>query len=165
MSTHFGRGLSPFNVEAMAFEAGRIRLNRIEQLMAQEVDFAIETTLSTRSYMQTIRRAQQIGYSVNLYYFWIPSADVSKERVAMRVSLGGHNIPSDVIERRYERSVATLIKLYIPISNHFAVFNNAGVIPEMIVTGGMDIGTYVLNKNGWEIIVNYEHNSGKIDTN
>lgn len=115
------RGLSPFNVESVAFEAGRIMLQRIEQLMAQGVDLAIETTQSTRSYVQTIRRAQQIGYTVSLYYFWIPSAEVSKERVAIRVSKGGHNIPPEVIERRYGRSVFNLINLYTPICDYFTV--------------------------------------------
>jgi predicted ABC-type ATPase len=158
------RGLSPFNVESVAFEAGRIMLQRIEQLMAHGVDFAIETTLSTRSYVQTIRRAQKMGYVVSLYYFWIPSAEVSKERVAMRVSRGGHNIPTDVIERRYGRSMFNLANLYMPVCEHFAVFNNAGIIPEMVATGGIDIEIVVLNEDIWKTILSYETKSGEVDT-
>ena len=158
------RGLSPFNVEAVAFEAGRIMLQRIDHLMGQGVDLAIETTLSTRSYVQTIRRAQKMGYFVSLYYFWIPSAEVSKERVAMRVSRGGHNIPPDVIERRYGRSMFNLANLYMPVCDHFAVFNNAGVVPDMVATGGSDIEFVVLNKDIWKTILSYESKSGKVDS-
>lgn len=155
------RGLSPFNVESVAFEAGRIMLQRIEQLMRQNVDFAIETTLSTRSYVNTIRRAQQDGYTVSLYYFWIPSADMSKERVALRVSKGGHNIPPDVIERRYSRSVTNLTNLYCPVCDYFAVFNNADTIPEMIAAGGMHLETDVFDKNIWVTILNHDYGSDK----
>ena len=158
------RGLSPFNVESVAFEAGRIMLQRIDYLMRQGVDFAIETTLSTRSYVQTIRRAQNMGYVVSLYYFWIPSAEVSKERVAMRVFRGGHNIPSDIVERRYGRSLFNLVNLYMPICGHFAIFNNAGIVPEMVATGGMDIEIVVLNKDIWETILKYESKSGEADS-
>ncbi|GAB4051599.1 zeta toxin family protein [Spirosoma litoris] len=155
------RGLSPFNVEAVAFEAARIMLQRIEQLMSQGVDFAIETTLSTRSYVQTIRRAQQLDYSVSLYYFWIPSAEVSKERVAMRVSRGGHNIPADVIERRYARSLVNLTKLYIPVCDYVVIFNNAGIVSDLIATGGIDSEMLVLNKDIWEAIRNHGNKSDK----
>ena len=150
------RGLSPFNVESVAFEAGRLMLQRIEHLIGQEKDFAIETTLSTRSYVSMIRRVQQIGYTVSLYYFWIPSADVSKARVAQRVSRGGHNIPPDVIERRYGRSVENLVKRYAPICDIFTVFNNAGPVPEEVASGGMYLETEVLNSDIWKIIQAYE---------
>lgn len=150
------RGLSPFNVEAVAFEAGRLMLQRIDHLMLHEIDFAIETTLATRSYIQLIRRAQQIGYTVSLYYFWIPSAEVSKARVAQRVSKGGHTIPPDVIERRYGRSMENLVKRYIPVCNFFTVFSNAGVVPEEVASGGMYLETEVLNSEIWKIIQNYE---------
>lgn len=158
------RGISPFNVEAVAFEAARIMLQRIKLLMNQGVDLAIETTLSTRSYVQTIRHAQQMGYSVSLYYFWIPSAEVSKERVAIRVLRGGHNIPTEVIERRYGRSIANLTKLYIPVCDYFTIFNNAGIVSEMVATGGMNSETYVFNKDIWETILNDEHNPVKDKT-
>lgn len=158
------RGLSPFNVEAVAFEAGRIMLKRIDQLMSQGVDFAIETTLSTRSYVQTVKRAQQIGYAVSLYYFWIPSVEVSKERVAMRVSRGGHNIPPEVIERRYSRSVSNLTSLYIPICDYFAVLDNAEMLPKLIASGEMHYETEVLEHESWTTILSYENNTDKTNT-
>jgi len=151
------RGLSPFNVESVAFEAGRLMLKRIDYLLEQQVDFALETTLSTRSYVSLIRRAQQAGYTVGLYYFWIPSADVSKARVAQRVSRGGHNIPPDVIERRYSRSVWNLTNLYTPVCDSFTVFDNSQTETKLVSTGGMYQPIDVLEEETWLTILNHEH--------
>lgn len=49
-------GLSPFNPESVALEAGRLMLQRINSLLEEKVDFAFETTLSTRSYASFIKR-------------------------------------------------------------------------------------------------------------
>ncbi|MBO9566302.1 MAG: zeta toxin family protein [Niastella sp.] len=88
-------GLSPFNPDNVALEAGRIMLQRINQLMNEKIDFAFETTLATRSYVQLIKRAQEIGYEVTLLFFWLNSPEIAVERVAKRVSKGGHHIPGD----------------------------------------------------------------------
>ena len=153
------RGLSPFNVESVAFEAGRLMLQRIDYLLEKGISFTIETTLSTRSYVQLIRRAQQMGYVVGLYYFWIPSAAMSKERVALRVLKGGHNIPPNVIERRYGRSVENLVKRYISVCDYFTIFNNATSVTVEVASGGMYLETDVLNREIWETIQNYEDNN------
>ncbi len=150
------RGLSPFNVESVAFEAGRLMLQRIDYLMKQGVDFALETTLSTRSYVQTVQRARKAGYVVSLYYVWIPSAEVSKIRVAQRVARGGHNIPSDVIERRYGRSLTNLVNLYMPICDYFTVIDNAGTMPGIVATGGIELENDVFDNEIWQVIQTYE---------
>ncbi len=85
-------GLSPFNPESVALEAGHIMLNRIDFLMQTGQDFAIETTLATRSYVDLIKRARKIGYKATLVYFWLSSPEEAKHRVALRVSKGGHHI-------------------------------------------------------------------------
>ncbi|MDE6042961.1 MAG: zeta toxin family protein, partial [Muribaculaceae bacterium] len=87
------KGLSPFNPESVAIEAGRLMLERIESLISQNKTFAIETTLSTRSYSRLVKRAQSLGYEVTLLFFWLPSPEMAVERVAKRVREGGHNIP------------------------------------------------------------------------
>lgn len=110
-------GLSPFNPEGVAVEAGRLMLSRIDELLRAKVDFAIETTLATRSYLSLVKRAQSLGYKVTLLYIWLDSPRTAKERVAARVVKGGHNIPEDVIERRYYRGIFNLINLFIPVVN------------------------------------------------
>ena len=96
------RGLSPFNPESMAIEAGRLMLQRIDELLKSRQNFSIETTLATRSYTRLVRRAQEQGYKVNLIYFWLSSPDLAIQRVAQRVRNGGHNIPKEVVIRRYQ---------------------------------------------------------------
>ena len=103
------RGLSPFQPERVSFEAGRIMLNRIDELLKENESFAFETTLSTRSYKNTVEYAKQNGYTVTLLFFWLQNIELAKERVRIRVSEGGHNIEPDVIERRYIRRNQKLI--------------------------------------------------------
>ena len=145
-------GLSPFNVESVAFEAGRIMLHRIDTLMAEKADFAFETTLSTRSYVSLVRRAQQQGYRVTLAYFWLYSYHVAIERVAKRVSKGGHHIPSEVIERRYYRGIKNLFDLYIPICDDWAVLDNMRLYPQTIAQGKRSFELTIKNPDLWETI-------------
>ena len=119
------RGLSPFAPETVAVQAGRIMLKRIEELLPQRVDFAIETTLSTRSYVQLVHRAQALGYKVHLIFFFLENEEQAIQRVAQRVSNGGHNIPEDDIRRRFKRGIYNLIHLYMPICDSVLVYNNA----------------------------------------
>jgi predicted ABC-type ATPase len=113
------RGLSPFQPDKVDFEAGRIMLNRINQLFNEGKSFAIETTLATKIYKSKIEQAKLNGYKVTLLYFWLESIDLAKERVRNRVQEGGHNIPEHVIERRYISGLKNLFNIYLPILRSF----------------------------------------------
>ena len=91
------RGLSPFNPSSVAIKAGRLMLERINELLTNNKSFAFETTLATRSFNNLIYKAQENDYSVNLIYFWLHSSDLAIERVKDRVSKGGHSIPVNTI--------------------------------------------------------------------
>ncbi|MBQ9602366.1 MAG: zeta toxin family protein [Paludibacteraceae bacterium] len=118
------RGLSPFAPATVSFQAGRIMLQRIDELLPQKVDFAIETTLSTRSYVHLVRRAQTIGYKVHLIFFFLENEEQAIARVAQRVMNGGHGIPEEDIRRRFTRGIYNLINLYMPICDSVLVYNN-----------------------------------------
>ena len=118
------RGLSPFAPETVAIQAGRIMLLRIEELLPQKVDFAIETTLSTRSYVSLVKRAQKLGYKVHLIFFYLENEEQAIQRVAQRVSQGGHNIPEEDIRRRFKRGLHNLLHLYEPICDNVHILNN-----------------------------------------
>jgi len=105
-------GLSPFHPERQAAAAARLFLQEVEARIARREDFAIETTLSGRSYLKLIERLRADGWTVELYYLVLPSVEVSKTRVAERVSHGGHNIPAADIERRFPRSLRNLLESY-----------------------------------------------------
>ncbi len=119
------RGLSPFQPEKVSVEAGKIMLNRINELLDKEEDFAFETTLSARSYTHTILKAQEKNYTVTLVFFWLNNVELAKQRVKMRVSEGGHFIPDDVIERRYVAGIKNLFELYLPICDIVTVYDNS----------------------------------------
>jgi predicted ABC-type ATPase len=137
------RGLSPFQPEKVAIQAGRIMLGRIKDLLNHHVDFAFETTLASRSYMNFIHEAQSKGYFVTLVYFWLNSPELAIERVKTRVVSGGHNIPTDTIQRRYRAGLENLLKLYLPLSNYWMIIDNSEppfkIIAEGFKTENIDI--------------------------
>ena len=106
------KGLSPFNPESTSILAGRLMLNRIRSLLSKGKNFAFETTLSTRSYTKFVEQAKHSGYSVTLLFLWLNSEDLAVKRVQVRVKEGGHNIPEDVIRRRYQNGLSNFFKLY-----------------------------------------------------
>ena len=154
------KGLSPFNPESVAIEAGRLMLQRMDDLLSEGSDFAFETTLSTRSYVKFIERAQAKGYFVALLYFWLPTPEQAIERVATRVREGGHNIPSDVIRRRYANGIKNLTALYIPLCNYWAIYDNSSADEQIriIALGGKDITTHIEDTLSYKTIADYERN-------
>ena len=119
------KGLSPFQPESVSFQAGRIMIERIEELLNSGVDFAFETTLTTLSYLNTIRVAKEKGYSVTLLYFWLNDVDLAIERVKTRVIEGGHNIPEETIRRRYFRGAYNLTNKFAVLCDYWIVINNS----------------------------------------
>lgn len=146
-------GLSPFNVESVAFEAGRIMLERINQLMEEKEDFAFETTLATRSYVSLIKKARTKRYKIMLLYFWLASPDFAKQRVAKRVSWGGHHIPDEVVESRYHRGISNLQNLYVPIVDNWMVIDNMNPEPNIIARGAGKEDKMILNSEPWNILL------------
>lgn len=99
-------------------------LNRLAELANQRVDFAFETTLSTRSFAPLISGWKLSGYRFALVYVWVPASDVSVARVATRVEEGGHDVPVVTIRRRYDRSLGNLFELYLPLADFWQVMDN-----------------------------------------
>ncbi len=119
------RGLSPFQPENVAFESGRIMINRINELIFEQETFAFETTLATRSYRNKILKAKKKGYNVTLLFFWLSNVNLAIERVKIRVKEGGHNIPEETIERRYFNGIYNLFNIYLPIIDGALIFDNS----------------------------------------
>jgi predicted ABC-type ATPase len=146
-------GLAPDDPESVALYAGRLMLQKINDLLLDGGDFAFETTLSTRSYVSFIHKAKRLGYRVSLVYIWLSSPDQAKERVAIRVKHGGHNIPTDVIERRYYKGIYNLFNLFIPLCDYWVV--GESTLPDMnvIASGSLDIEINIKNADIWDRIV------------
>ena len=139
------KGLSPFQPEKVAFEAGRIMLNRINELLANNQNFAFETTLATKIYKSKIRKAQRNGYTVTLLFFWLQNIELAKERVKTRVAEGGHNITPDVIERRYVKGIRNLFDIYMPIVDGAFIFDNSNGKHELLVQKTVDGQLTIIN--------------------
>lgn len=137
------KGVSPFQPEKVAFEAGRIMLNRINDLLAGDQCFAFETTLATRSYKAKIEEAKLKGYRATMIFFWLDNVELAKDRVAIRVSEGGHNIEPDVIERRYLKGIKNLFDIYLPIIDVALIFDNSSgnhqLMAQKMLDGSMNV--------------------------
>lgn len=131
-------GLSPFNPEIAAIKAGRLMLEQIDFLAELRRDFAIETTLSGKTYLRLLQRLKDDGYRITMYFLWLESAEIAIERVARRVARGGHHIPDAVVRRRYGRGVANLLKCYRPLVDDWAIWNNSNDSPKLVAKGNAD---------------------------
>lgn len=149
------KGLSPFQPEKVSFEAGRIMLNRISDLVAQNENFAFETTLSTRSYKNRILDAKKKNYNVTLLFFWLKNPELAKERVKTRVHEGGHNIPEDVIERRYYKGINNLFEIYLSIVDQALLFDNSEGMPDLIAEISASEELHILNETKFNELKSY----------
>jgi predicted ABC-type ATPase len=149
------KGLSPFQPEKVSFEAGRIMLNRIRELLCDNESFAFETTLSTRSYKMKVAEAQNKGYSVTLLFFWLQNIELAEMRVQIRVSEGGHNIEPDVIKRRYIKGIKNLFDIYLPIVNGAFIFDNSEGQHELIADKQIGSELNIINNLKFNLLKSY----------
>ncbi|MBI1645687.1 zeta toxin family protein [Capnocytophaga sp. 051621] len=148
------KGLSPFQPESVAMQAGRIMLARMDELLQKGETFAFETTLATKSYKQKIEWAQANGYEVTLLFFWLRNVTMAKERVAQRVAEGGHSIPSQTIERRYHNGITNLFAIYIDMVDICYIFDNSEGRKELIAQKERHKGIIIYNNDKFNLMKN-----------
>lgn len=148
------QGLSGLHPERMAIQAGRIMLKRIRALAEQRVNFAFETTLSTRSFAPWLASIIERGYELHLNYIWVPAPDLSIARVSERVRQGGHHVPADIIRRRYHKSIDNFFTLYRPLATSWVFYDNSGSRGLRPVAAGKGLRTEeILDPDIWNIIM------------
>jgi predicted ABC-type ATPase len=150
--------LNPEFPESVAFQAGRIMLERVDVLLSEKSSFALETTLATKSYVGLTKKAQSLGYEVVLMYFWLESYDIALKRVAKRVREGGHFIPDEDVKRRYEGGIRNLVDLFIPVVNHWSVHDNSDYnlgTPKLIARDEKDGLITIVQPEIWTKIQSY----------
>lgn len=139
-------GISPLDSLAVQFDAGKMFLNELHKNIKKRVDFAFETTLAGRSYINLLKELKSNGWHIVLFFLWIPDADFSRDRVRQRVQDGGHDIPEDAIYRRYPRIMYNLIHDYMPLCSKISCYDNSN--PEPILVFEQDEnGHDILNKD------------------
>ena len=125
-------GLSPFSPSAVNIKAGKLLLGQVKEFIHQKADFAFESTLSGRSYVSLMKDVKRKGYSVTIFFLWIPDVKLARERIKQRVKDGGHDVPFEDVKRRFQRSRINFLKLYEPLCNSWILFDNASAKPEEI---------------------------------
>lgn len=126
------QGVSPFAPERAAIKAGRLMLEQIREFAQQNVDFGFETTLSGMSYLTMLRSLQADGYAVHLFYLWVPTVQLAVSRVRARVLRGGHDIATEVVRRRFSRSIGNFFTQYQELADSWIFFDNSGATPKII---------------------------------
>ena len=134
-SDEFAKSLAPFHPETAYIKASRYMLEKTQYLFGRREDFCIETTLATRSLLKIVRRAQEQGYFVTVVYLWIASPEHAIQRVASRVSAGGHDVPEEIIRRRYYVGLQYFFNDYAPLCDKWILVDNTVSAYEIIAEG------------------------------
>jgi predicted ABC-type ATPase len=113
-------------------------LNEIRESLNRHETFALESTLSGRTYIRTFKRALSFGYELELHYLWLSNVEQAMARVRRRVRMGGHNVPVADICRRFKRSLTHLIEDYLPIATRWAIWDNRGLPAKRMATSATD---------------------------
>lgn len=130
------QGLSAFKPEMTAFQSGRIMLERLYYLAKKRVDFAFETTLASRTFAPWIKELKTAGYDFHMIFLYLPDEEFAVARVADRVSMGGHNVPEEIIRRRYTAGLQNFFNLYQPLADVWRFYDNSSAsIPKLIASG------------------------------
>lgn len=164
-SDEFAKSLSPFDPSLVSLKASRYMLMKIKYLLSKRVDFVIETTLATRSLTKIINEAHDLGYEVTLLYFWLNSVELAIKRVKNRVENGGHNIPEDVIRRRYVTGVKYFFDIYAPMCDRWVLADNSRS-PFVVIAEGTKDSIQIKDDDKYATIrniCNTEESSGGTD--
>jgi predicted ABC-type ATPase len=132
------RGLSPLDPSAGAIKAGRLLLSEVRESIDRHETFALESTLSGRTYVRILKHALSLGFELELHYLWLSDVAQAIARVRRRVRLGGHNVPTTDIRRRFKRSLNHLIDDYLPLATRWAIWDNRGLPAKRLATSATD---------------------------
>jgi predicted ABC-type ATPase len=125
-------GLSPLQPDLAARQAGRLVLTELSRLVKARENFAFESTLSGRTYLQLLKRWKTAGYRIEIVFLSLPSVHLALQRIAARVHQGGHNVPRADVIRRFARSWDNFLNLYSPLAHTWSVYDNSGSTPLLL---------------------------------
>lgn len=151
-SDEFAKSLAPFHPESAYITASRYMLRKSQYLFEKREDFCIETTLATRSLIKMVRSAQGQGYFVTVVYLWLRDPEIAIQRVAARVEAGGHDVPPDVIRRRYYAGLQYFFDTYAPVCDKWILVDNSET-QFNIVAEGTRKGTTVRDVDLYQQII------------
>ena len=148
------QGLSPVDIRLSAIKAGKLALTRIAELIAVRESFGFESTLSGRGHLKLLAEAKKAGYSIALYYLWMPQAALLPVRIRHRVLDGGHDVPRDDVMRRYARSRENF-RMYAALADKIFVFDGTATVLKLLYRKNGAVAEYdaekvaEMRKGGW----------------
>ncbi len=119
------QGLSPFQPSLAHFQAGRIMVKLIREYVRRGESFAFETTLSGLNYSRWIPHWREQGYHVTLVFLWLTSPEIALERIRQRVKEGGHDVPENVVRRRFRSGWSNFRLIYSRLVDEVVVYDNS----------------------------------------
>jgi predicted ABC-type ATPase len=131
------RGISPLKPSAGAVRAARLLLAQVDECLRHRETFALESTLSGKTYIRLFQRARRLGYEIELHYLWLASPAQAVARVRQRVRMGGHHVPAADIRRRFKRSLEHLLNDYLPLATRWAFWDGWVLPPKRLAISGM----------------------------
>jgi predicted ABC-type ATPase len=146
------RELSPSNPEQASIAAGRLMIEQMRGLVRSGESFAFEITCAGRAYARWLRECQVSGWRVTLIFLWLPTPELALDRVARRVREGGHNIPRDVVIKRWKRGIANMRHLYLPLSDIAAIHDNSDATRVLIAERTPGVPLVVHDADRWAMI-------------
>jgi len=146
------RGLSPFSPGTAAIKAGKLVLEQIHQFADQGVDFAFETTLSGKLYLNLFESLKKKGYKIHIFFLWIPNTDLAVSRIKNRVARGGHDVPVQDVLRRFSRSISNFFRLYQSFADSWMLFDNTGINP-ILIAQGKNSRIKIINEHSYNRII------------
>ncbi len=123
-------------------------------LAKKRVDFAFETTLASKTFASWIINLCKTGYDFHLVFLWLPSDDFAVARVAERVRMGGHNVPEEIIRRRYHAGIKNFFRLYKPLADFWRVYDNSDPAgPRLIASSNVSESDNIKDIEIWNMIM------------
>ncbi len=145
------KGLSPFQPEKASIQAGKLMLNRIKYLLSKGENFAFETTLASKSYLSLLKEARKKEYTITLLFLWLSSPELAIKRVKIRVKEGGHDIPEEIIRRRYESGLKNFFRVFKFSVDHWMLVDNSGE-PYRLIAEGIVNKDHIINQDIWNYL-------------
>ena len=128
-------GLSPFNPEIAMIRAGRLMVEQMTSFVRQRESFAFETTLSGLRYARLIPQWQKKGFFVKLIFLRLEHPQIAIARVVARVAQGGHDVPEEVIRRRFRAGYRNFEQTYKALVDRWILYDNSRERPVLVEEG------------------------------
>jgi predicted ABC-type ATPase len=119
------KGLSPFEPSLANIQATRIMVQKMKELRNTQKNFAVETTLASKSLAIFIKDSKTQKYKTELIFVMLNNPETAVKRVATRTAKGGHHVPEEIIRKRYVRGIVNLFDIYMPIVDKWTILDNS----------------------------------------